>query len=194
MDPQQLIHKATLLLDLRGDTVGAETALRAAIETAVAEEDPVSAVQARVFLGELLVEANRSQECRPLLLDALAMAQRSSSEDQAAIEYECQRARTLLALPEWSFDEPRNVAVMTTTHVLRRHQPIVLVTHDEEDGCWQFHSAHPATSAEAMIVALSEVVEHDPTVASLANLPCGWRATRQDLSSPWKRERSTSNG
>ena len=29
-----------------------------------------------------------------------------------------------------------------------------------------------------MIVALSEMVEHDPTICELADLPCGWCADR----------------
>jgi hypothetical protein len=39
----------------------------------------------------------------------------------------------------WPFDDPENTAVFTTQHVLEYGQPIVRVTHDVEDGAWQFH-------------------------------------------------------
>ena len=56
MTPQQLIQKATLLLDLRNDTQGAAAALEAAITTARSTSDVVSEIEARCFLGELLLE------------------------------------------------------------------------------------------------------------------------------------------
>jgi hypothetical protein len=34
---------------------------------------------------------------------------------------------------------------------------------------------------------LEEIVEHDPTVCDLADLPCGWCAEREAIGSPWKR-------
>ena len=56
MTPQQLIQKATLLLDLRKDAQGAAAALEAAIATAHSSNDVVSEIEARCFLGELLLE------------------------------------------------------------------------------------------------------------------------------------------
>ena len=80
------------------------------------------------------------------------------------------------------------MAVFTTTHVLRLRQPILRVTHDDEDGAWQFHAGVQQSSVgDAMIVALSEIVEHDPTVCELADLPCGWCAEREAIGSPWRR-------
>jgi len=40
---------------------------------------------------------------------------------------------------------------------------------------------------DALIVALEEVVGHDPTLRELADLPCGWFAERDTVGSPWKR-------
>ena len=90
---------------------------------------------------------------------------------------------------EWPFAEPKNVAVFTTTQVMRLRQPVLHVSHDDEDGAWQFHTgAQQVSAGDAMIVALSEMVEHDPTICELADLPCGWFAERESIGSPWKRE------
>jgi len=89
---------------------------------------------------------------------------------------------------DWPFSDPQNVAVFTTTRVLRGGQPILRVSHDDEDGAWQFHAGVQQSSvSDAMIVALEEVVEHDPTVCDLADLPCGWCAKREAIGGPWRR-------
>jgi len=89
---------------------------------------------------------------------------------------------------EWPFADPKNVAVFTTTQVMRLRQPVLHVSHDDEDGAWQFHTgAQQVSAGDAMIVALSEMVEHDPTICELADLPCGWFAERESIGGSWKR-------
>ena len=89
---------------------------------------------------------------------------------------------------EWPFEDAKNVAVFTTKQVLRLGQPILHVSHDEDDGAWQFHTgAEQLSSSDAMIVALSEIVEHDQSIAELADLPCGWFAERDAVGSQWRR-------
>ncbi len=34
----------------------------------------------------------------------------------------------------WPFDDPENVATLTLREVMNRKSPILLVTHDEDDG------------------------------------------------------------
>ena len=88
---------------------------------------------------------------------------------------------------EWPFADPKNVAVFTTTQVFQLRQPILRVSHDAEDGAWQFHTGAQVSSGDFMIVALEEVVEHDPTICELADLPCGWFAERDSIGRPWMR-------
>jgi hypothetical protein len=88
---------------------------------------------------------------------------------------------------DWPFSEPENVAVFTSTKVLRLGQPILRVSHDEEDGAWQFHADAQPSIAEVMVVGLSEIAEHDRTVCELADLPCGWCAEREAVGMPWRR-------
>lgn len=88
----------------------------------------------------------------------------------------------------WPFKDAKNTAVFTTKFVLENNQPILHVSHDAEDGAWQFHSDDVAQESDARIIALSEALDIDPSIAELSDLPEGWKATRQHPSTPWKRE------
>jgi hypothetical protein len=87
----------------------------------------------------------------------------------------------------WPFPAPPNQATFTSRQVVRDGRPIRLVTHDADDGSWQFLSGDPVTTADGMVVSLQAVLDRDPTVAELGNLPPGWRAVRADAGSPWER-------
>jgi len=90
----------------------------------------------------------------------------------------------------WPFDEPTNLAVFSVATVLEGKVPIGLVTHDDDDGTWQFlPSAGVDEQSEAVVVALEEIYRQDPSVGDLADLPYGWRAWRECAESPWHREK-----
>ena len=92
----------------------------------------------------------------------------------------------------WLFDDPPNVAVFTTKSIAFRQRPVLLVTHDEEDGAWQFLPREGAGhEKDAALVTLRSMIERDGTLAELADLPVGWRAWRESPDSPWLRKRST---
>jgi hypothetical protein len=91
------------------------------------------------------------------------------------------------AISQWPFQDPQNVAVFTTKQVVKEGKPILFVTHDADDGAWQFHSGDMARDEDAMILALSEIVEIDTTITELADLPLGYKASRASPSSSWKR-------
>lgn len=87
----------------------------------------------------------------------------------------------------WSFQDSPNTAVFTTVSVLNLCQPILLVTHDADDGAWQFHSDNCRPSIEdARIVSLQQIVELDSSITELASLPLGWQATRENPDRPWQ--------
>ena len=89
---------------------------------------------------------------------------------------------------EWPFEEPENVATMTVRQVTHEGLPILLVSHDADDGMWQFLSGGSVEMADAMIVSLRVVYSLDPTVGELADLPLGWTATRTAVGQPWQRQ------
>lgn len=88
---------------------------------------------------------------------------------------------------DWAFEDPPNVATITLRRILQGTAPILVVTHDEEDGMWQFLDGEEATESDAMVVGLAEIVAHDPSVAALADLPLGWYAFRDSTQDPWER-------
>jgi hypothetical protein len=90
-------------------------------------------------------------------------------------------------ISNWPFQDPQNVAVFTTKHIVRNHKPVLFVSHDAEDGAWQFHSGDIARDEDVMIIALSEMVEIDSTIMELADLPLGWEAVRNSTLEPWIR-------
>jgi hypothetical protein len=87
----------------------------------------------------------------------------------------------------WLFEDEKNTAVFTTSHVIEKHAPIAHVSHDIDDGSWQFHSEKDPQSKDAKIVALSEIVKLDSTILELADLPIGWKAWRESEKHPWVR-------
>jgi hypothetical protein len=65
---------------------------------------------------------------------------------------------------------------------------VLYVSHDEDDGSWQFHSgADDVSEDDLMIVGLSEMVDYDPTLCELADLPCGWYAERDYIGGGWRK-------
>ena len=90
-------------------------------------------------------------------------------------------------MKQWPFADPENVAVFTTRSIVRDKQPILLVTHDADDGSWQFHEGGTPEPRDAMIVSLREMYLIDPTIAQLTDLPLGWHAWRRVPGDPWQR-------
>ena len=88
---------------------------------------------------------------------------------------------------DWRFAEPENLAVLTLRQIVREGQPILHVTHDSDDGGWQFLGSGDANPDDAVVVALSTVVRLDPSVQALADLPMGWHAWRKTADDTWQR-------
>jgi hypothetical protein len=88
---------------------------------------------------------------------------------------------------DWPFGESPNVATLTTRGIIDGSEWIALVSHDEDDGGWQFIGPRGARMDEAMLVALRQIFERDASIAELADLPEGWQAWRQTPESPWER-------
>ena len=95
-------------------------------------------------------------------------------------------------MKNWPFQDPKNVAVFTNTFIVRDGHAITAVYHDDDDGAWQFHCKHPESNASrnAMIVSLQEIVEIDPTILELYDLPYGWRAVRKSSDASCVREKT----
>lgn len=85
------------------------------------------------------------------------------------------------------FDEDPRLGVITTAKVLAG-APILLISHDEDDGGWQFLCGTSNDPTEGRIVALKEILRIDPTVQEVADLTLGWIAYRKAVGGEWTRE------
>ncbi len=85
------------------------------------------------------------------------------------------------------FAEPLSTAVFTTKFVIEDKNPITYVSHDSEDGSWQFFSDDEFEDFEkvAKIVGLGEIIELDKTILQLADMPEGYIAYRKNKDDKW---------
>jgi len=87
-----------------------------------------------------------------------------------------------------TFKEDPRLGIITTRAVIEG-APILMVSHDADDGGWQFLCGTTDDPADGRIVHLEEIVAMDPTVTELADLPLGWVAVRSAAGANWTRER-----
>jgi hypothetical protein len=81
-----------------------------------------------------------------------------------------------------------DIAVFTTKYVLEDKRIITYVSHEMEDGAWQFFSNDEFEdfSKVARVVGLNEIMDLDPTLRELVGMEIGYIATRNDLNDKWK--------
>jgi hypothetical protein len=94
----------------------------------------------------------------------------------------------------WPFAEPPNVAALTTRQVLDDGRPVLLVTHDADDGMWQVLCGTTDNPADGRVAHLQHLYERDPSIGELADLPPGWKAWREAPGKPWRRAPSEDDG
>jgi len=88
-----------------------------------------------------------------------------------------------------SFLEDENTAVFTTKFVMKDRELITYVTHEIEDGAWQFYSESEFNGYEdIMVVSLKNIIELDETITKIADLPLGFAAFRKTKTEEWKIE------
>jgi hypothetical protein len=87
---------------------------------------------------------------------------------------------------KYKFREPENTACFTCEHVVNKSHPILYVSHDSDDGSWQFlcgTESHDGSNAR--IVGLKQVTEIDPTLNKLYDLPLGSEVERTEVGGEW---------
>lgn len=90
-------------------------------------------------------------------------------------------------IDSWPFDQARDCATITMRQVMDGEEPILLVSHDEDDHGWQFIGLSDASVDDGRVVCLEHVVHQDPSVLEVADLPPGWQAVRDYVGGPWTR-------
>lgn len=89
----------------------------------------------------------------------------------------------------WPFESAPNTASITTRQVLAG-APVLRVSHDADDGGWQFLCGTTNDPDDARVVGLGSMYARDITLGEIADLPEGWVAWRAGPGLPWRRSPS----
>ena len=79
--------------------------------------------------------------------------------------------------------------VITTKKIMNKESSILFVSHDEDDGMWEFLDGNDVNEKEAVIVSLFEIVQIDMTINQIADLPLGWIAYRENVHNKWNKQK-----
>ena len=87
---------------------------------------------------------------------------------------------------KFPFDDAPNAATIICNHILEHDADILYVSHDEDDGMWQFLCGGAHGIDDARLISLEEVLALDNSVEKIADLPLGYTATRKNTAAKWK--------
>ncbi len=90
-------------------------------------------------------------------------------------------------LAKWKFSDPPTRAAFLSQAVFNGSERITYVSHDEEDGAWQFLGESMSGDQPPVVSCLSHSIDNDQTLEELADLPLGWWAEREDAQHSWMR-------
>ena len=88
----------------------------------------------------------------------------------------------------YCFEEQDNTMVITTKDIISGIKPVLFVSHDYEDGMWEFLDGEDIDENKACIVSLAEILKIDSSLRVLYDLPLGWIAYRDEINNIWKKE------
>jgi len=87
---------------------------------------------------------------------------------------------------EYKFEDDPNTACFTCKHVLDENAEILFVSHDEDDGAWQFLCGGEHTESDAKIVGIGQIINLHPEMNLLYEMPLGICAERVSSLSKWE--------
>ena len=88
----------------------------------------------------------------------------------------------------------RHLGVFICGHIFRDERPVLLVIH-ETDGDWQLLCGGDHDVGETPhVVGVGHLLDRDPSLQELADLPLGWEAERESADASWQRTAQPSAG
>jgi hypothetical protein len=80
-------------------------------------------------------------------------------------------------------------AAFVCSHIFENSRPVRLVSR--VDGDWQLLCGHGHVTKETpRLVGLNHLLERDPGLQELSDLPVDWEAEREAVGKPWIRTRA----
>ena len=91
----------------------------------------------------------------------------------------------LESISKW--DSDLDTVVVVTELVGAAREPVLRVRHTDGYGGWQLYDDSEAPLGKAMVITKAEILERDPSLDGITDLPVGWEARRPYASRPWLR-------
>ncbi len=90
-------------------------------------------------------------------------------------------------MQHWPFPDGRDTRVITLESIIKG-RPVLFVEHLPAGG-WLFFDGRTGFNQDDFASAtLGQLLDGDPTLAQLADMPAGWRASRETAGGVWERE------
>lgn len=86
----------------------------------------------------------------------------------------------------FAFKDAPETACIVCQHVLDGKNPITFISHDKEDGMWQFLCSEDHILENVRLVSLAEAFQIDESIGQVADLPCGCVVERTEAKGRWK--------
>ncbi len=93
------------------------------------------------------------------------------------------------SLFDWKFPDDPHTRVFLSETVHNGTEQVTYVSHDAEDGAWQFLGNSMSNGGGPVISCFHHPIDRDPSLAELADLPLGWYAERGVVGDRWTRKR-----
>jgi hypothetical protein len=93
------------------------------------------------------------------------------------------------SLFNWKFPDDPHARVFLSESVHKGTEPVTYVSHDTEDGAWQFLGDSMSDGGGPVISCFHHPIDCDPSLAELSDLPLGWYAQRGRVGEPWTRKK-----
>lgn len=87
----------------------------------------------------------------------------------------------------WNWDDPLDIAVITTKAIAAKQLPILRVVHESGHGGWQFYDNTDLSNQEPIAIIKKEILILDDSLSQIIDLEVGWEAERKDIHSSWLR-------
>ena len=82
------------------------------------------------------------------------------------------------------------LAAFICEHIFEKSHPVLLVAHD--DGDWQFLCGGPHKPGTfPHVVGINHILDADPSIHNVLDLPVDWEAERDSSSGEWVRRPSS---
>lgn len=91
------------------------------------------------------------------------------------------------SLSRWKFPDPPHTGVYLSQTVFEKEEPVTYVSHDLDDGSWQFLGNKMSDGGGPVLSCFHHPVDYDSTLQELYDLPRGWYAIRDKPGDAWQR-------